>query len=52
MESHLAKAVGVGAAAASLYAAQSKTIIPLRAAVRGVARMQINRELAQPGVPS
>src|SRR5260221_12049519 len=33
MELHLAEAFGFAAAAASLYAAQSKTIIPLRAAV-------------------
>ena len=33
MQSHLAELFGVAAAAASLYAAQSKTIIPLRAAV-------------------
>jgi CRP/FNR family transcriptional regulator, cyclic AMP receptor protein len=32
MQPHLAELVGVAAAAASLYAAQSKTIIPLRAA--------------------
>src|SRR3979490_127042 len=32
MEPHFAELVGVAAAAASLYAAQSKTIIPLRAA--------------------
>ena len=33
MQPHLAELFGVAAAAASLYAAQSKTIIPLRAAV-------------------
>ena len=33
MEHYYAELVGVAAAAASLYAAQSKTIIPLRAAV-------------------
>ena len=33
MQAHLAELFGVAAAAASLYAAQSKTIIPLRAAV-------------------
>jgi CRP/FNR family cyclic AMP-dependent transcriptional regulator len=32
MQSHYAELVGLAAAAASLYAAQSKTIIPLRAA--------------------
>jgi CRP/FNR family cyclic AMP-dependent transcriptional regulator len=32
MQPHLAELIGVAAAAASLYAAQSKTIIPLRAA--------------------
>jgi CRP/FNR family cyclic AMP-dependent transcriptional regulator len=32
MQPHFAEFVGIGAAAASLYAAQSKTIIPLRAA--------------------
>jgi CRP/FNR family transcriptional regulator, cyclic AMP receptor protein len=32
MQFHLAEFVGIAAAAASLYAAQSKTIIPLRAA--------------------
>lgn len=33
MQPHLAEVIGVAAAAASLYAAQSKTIIPLRAAI-------------------
>ena len=33
MQPHFAEFVGIAAAAASLYAAQSKTIIPLRAAV-------------------
>jgi len=33
MQPHLAEVIGVAAAAASLYAAQSKTIIPLRGAV-------------------
>jgi CRP/FNR family cyclic AMP-dependent transcriptional regulator len=33
MQPHLAEVIGFAAAAASLYAAQSKTIIPLRAAV-------------------
>jgi CRP/FNR family cyclic AMP-dependent transcriptional regulator len=32
MQPHIAELIGVAAAAASLYAAQSKTIIPLRAA--------------------
>jgi CRP/FNR family cyclic AMP-dependent transcriptional regulator len=33
MQPHLAELVGIAAAAASLYAAQSRTMIPLRAAV-------------------
>ena len=33
MQPHLAELIGLAAAAASLYAAQSKTIIPLRAAI-------------------